>query len=87
MRAMRIDPAGPLGLRQAIRELNSTRASIKTTAEGARIEFSDGRSANLVKEAHVSAEGFIAAAVQWTRRRGEQLDVRELDKLLEAALL
>jgi hypothetical protein len=67
---MCIDPQGPHGLRQTIRSLNSTRARITKTAEGARIDFSDGRSTNLVKEPHVSPDTFIAAAVQWTRRRG-----------------
>lgn len=69
-RTMQIDPQGPFGLRKALRRLNSTRARIKTTEVGAEIEFSDGRSANLVKEAHVSSESFVAAAVQWARRRG-----------------
>lgn len=70
MRTMSIDPRGPHGLRNAIRNLNSTRARIKQTDEGAQIDFSDGRTTSLVKEPHVSAENFIAAAVQWTRRRG-----------------
>jgi len=70
MRTMNIDPQGPHGLRTTIRQLNSRRARIKQTAEGAQVDFSDGRSASLVKEAHVSSDSFIAAAVQWTRRRG-----------------
>lgn len=71
MRTMFIDPRGRYGLRKTIRTLNSTRARIKQTDEGAEIEFSDGRSATtLVREPHISSETFIAAAVQWTRRRG-----------------
>jgi len=70
VRTIYIDPRGPHGLRSTIRSLNSTRARIKKTADGAQIEFSDGRVKSLVREAHVSAESFIAAAVQWTRRRG-----------------
>lgn len=70
MRTMLIDPRGQYGLRKTIRTLNSTRARIKQTDEGAQVEFSDGRSTSLVREPHVSSETFIAAAVQWTRRRG-----------------
>lgn len=70
MRTMSIDPRGPHGLRTAIRSLNSTRARIKQTDEGAQVDFSDGRTTSLVREPHVSSEHFIAAAVQWTRRRG-----------------
>lgn len=70
IRTMYIDPRGPYGLRPTIRSLNSTRARIKKTDEGAQIEFSDGRVNSLVREAHVSAESFMAAAVQWTRPRG-----------------
>ena len=70
VRPMYIDPQGSHGLRQTIRSLNSTRARIKKTDEGAEIEFSDGRISSLVREPHVSADSFIAAAVQWTRRRG-----------------
>jgi hypothetical protein len=66
---MSIDPRGPHGLRNAIR-MNATRARIKQTDEGAQIDFSDGRTTSLVKEPHVSSESFMAAAVQWTRRRG-----------------
>jgi hypothetical protein len=66
---MSIDPRGPHGLRNALR-MNSTRARIKQTDEGAQIDFSDGRTTSLVKEPHVSSESFMAAAVQWTRRRG-----------------
>jgi len=75
VRTMSIDPRGPHGLRNAIRDLSSTRARIKQTDEGAQIDFSDGRSTSLVKEPHVSSESFIAAAVQWTRRRG----IRSID--------
>jgi hypothetical protein len=67
---MSIDPRGPHGLRSALRGVNSTRARIKQTDEGAQIDFSDGRTTSLVKEPHVSSESFMAAAVQWTRRRG-----------------
>ena len=71
MRTMFIDPRGQHGLRKALRTLSSTRARIKQTDQGAQIEFSDGRSTTtLVREPHVSSETFIAAAVQWTRRRG-----------------
>jgi hypothetical protein len=66
---MSIDPRGPHGLRNALR-VNSIRARIKQTDEGAQIDFSDGRTTSLVKEPHVSSESFMAAAVQWTRRRG-----------------
>jgi hypothetical protein len=69
-RTMYIDPKGRHGLRTTLRSLNTTRARIKKTDEGAQIEFSDGRITSLVKEAHVSLDTFIAAAVQWTRRRG-----------------
>jgi hypothetical protein len=67
---MSIDPRGPHGLRNAIRNLSSTRARIKQTDRGAQIDFSDGRTTSLVREPHVSSESFMAAAVQWTRRRG-----------------
>jgi len=67
---MSIDPRGPHGLRNAIRNFSSTRARIKQTDQGAQIDFSDGRTTSLVREPHVSSESFIAAAVQWTRRRG-----------------
>jgi len=68
---MHIDPRGPHGLRTAIRSSSpTTRARIKQTDGGAQIDFSDGRSTTLVKEPHVSSDTFIAAAVQWTRRRG-----------------
>jgi hypothetical protein len=70
VRTLSIDPRGPYGLRNAIRTLNSTRARIKQTDQGAQIDFSDGRSTDLVREPHVSSESFIAAAVQWARRRG-----------------
>jgi hypothetical protein len=67
---MRIDPRGSHGLRHAIRGANSTRARITKTDQGAQIEFSDGRLTSLVKEPHVPADSFMAAAVQWIRRRG-----------------
>jgi hypothetical protein len=68
---MFIDPRGQYGLRKTIHALNATRARIKQTDQGAEIAFSDGRSTTtLVREPHVSSETFIAAAVQWTRRRG-----------------
>lgn len=68
---MNIDPRGPHGLRTALRTLNSTiQARIKATDDGAQIVFSDGRTTTLVREPHMSSDTFIAAAVQWTRRRG-----------------
>jgi hypothetical protein len=71
VRTLSIDPRGPHGLRKTIRSLSSTtRARIKKTAGGAQIDFSDGRSTTFVKEPHMSADSFIAATVQWTRRHG-----------------
>ena len=69
-RVMYIDPRGSHGLRNAMSRAAVIKAHIRQTDDGAQIEFSDGRSVDLVRESQVSVTQFMAAAMQWARRRG-----------------
>ena len=69
-RVMSIDPRGSHGLREAMWRGDGLKAYIRIGDAGVSIEFSDGRKADLPKEARVSSSSLMAAAVQWARRHG-----------------
>lgn len=57
-------------LRAAMCATSRVGARIRSTVDGAEIELSDGSRVLLFREPHVSPEAFMAAVVQWARRRG-----------------
>lgn len=54
-------------------------AKISLSATGVQISFSNGRSAWMLREPNVAESTFLAAVVDWVRRRG----VRSLEIELE----
>lgn len=60
------------------------RARVRQSAAGARIEFSDGRSAWMLREPHVAESTFLAAVTAWVKLRGaESLEIFFEDNLMD----
>lgn len=68
--ALYFDPPESHRRRSALVALHVPTASIRRTADGVQVSFSDGRVAWLEKLAQVSESAFLGSVKQWTKLRG-----------------
>jgi hypothetical protein len=69
-RALYFDPPASHRRRSALVALHALTASIRRTADGVHVRFSDGRIAWLDKLPQISESAFLGSVTQWARQRG-----------------